>query len=92
VRPVGSFDATLDIELDVQLLPRSTAPDTRVDALTHSPLQQTPVVPPHGGAPELLGLRPIPMIGRGHERMELAHLVDMVCAASSDDERGARQR
>jgi serine/threonine protein kinase/tetratricopeptide (TPR) repeat protein len=92
LRPMGSYDTELDVEMDVQLLPRSTAPDTRVDALTHGPIASAPLRAPQGGAPELLGLRPIPMIGRGHERMELAHLVDMVAASSETDEHAARQR
>jgi len=81
VRPTVAAELTGDgSEEDALDLPSQTsAPDTRIDVLTIAGINPaTPVTAPRGGAPELLGLRPTPMVGRGHERLELARLVDLV--------------
>ncbi|MBI2392779.1 MAG: protein kinase [Deltaproteobacteria bacterium] len=82
VRPTVAAE-TIEIgDDDTFALPSQTsAPDTRIDVLSVAPINASaPVVPPRG-APELLGLRPPAMVGRGHERLELHRLVDLVCAS-----------
>ncbi|MGZ3477628.1 MAG: protein kinase domain-containing protein, partial [Polyangiales bacterium] len=80
LRPTASATAFVDDQESEALdLPSQTsAPDTRIDVLTVAGLNPaTPVTPPRG-APELLGLRPPPIVGRVHERLELLRLVDLV--------------
>src|SRR5258708_8636984 len=64
------------------------APDTRVDVLTTAQGPSQPLAPYHG-PPELLGLRPIPMVGRGNERTELFRLADVVAASDGPRHRMA---
>ncbi len=80
LRPVASAPELIDVEAEepIDVPSQTSAPDTRIDVLTIAGINPaTPVTPPKG-APELLGLRPTPMIGRTHERLELLRLVDLV--------------
>jgi len=82
VRPTATAEM-IDIGDDETLdLPTQTsAPDTRIDVLSIAAINPSAPVTPPRGAPELLGLRPPPLVGRSHERMELRRLVDLVCAS-----------
>jgi eukaryotic-like serine/threonine-protein kinase len=82
VRPtVAAEISDLESEETVELPSQTSAPDTRIDVLTIAGINPaTPVTPPRG-APELLGLRPPPMVGRNNERFELRRLVDLVGAS-----------
>lgn len=77
--PSATFELD-DYEDDEGLvpLPRTSAPDTRIDVLTVAALNAAQPVTPSRTAPELLGLRPTPFVGRNHERLELLRLVDLV--------------
>ena len=79
VRPTGALEPARDEDDDSPFNVRvpTAAPDTRVDVLTIAAPQVEPLSP-SGGPPELLGLRPIPMVGRGNERTELFRLSDLV--------------
>lgn len=81
VRPTTTAEINdIESESTVELPSQTSAPDTRIDVLTIAGINPaTPVTPPRG-APELLGLRPTPVVGRTNERFELRRLVDLVCA------------
>jgi eukaryotic-like serine/threonine-protein kinase len=80
VRPtVAGEMQDIEVEETLELPSQTSAPDTRIDVLTIAGINPaTPVTPPRG-APELLGLRPTPVVGRQHERFELRRLIDLVC-------------
>jgi len=83
VRPTVAAELSENGDDDsLELRPQTSAPDTRIDVLTIAGINAAaPVTAPRGSAPELLGLRPTPMVGRGHERIELARFVDLVVAS-----------
>ncbi|GAC1394034.1 MAG: hypothetical protein NVSMB47_02400 [Polyangiales bacterium] len=78
VRPTGTLGQASTYEDSGTLRLPSVPPDTRVDVLTTGGAMET--VAATQGPPELLGLRPIPMVGRGHERTELYRLAEIVAA------------
>jgi serine/threonine protein kinase/tetratricopeptide (TPR) repeat protein len=67
---------------DIELESVASAPDTRIDVLTVAGINPAAPVTPPKGAPELLGLRPPPLVGRHHERAELRRMVDLLTAES----------
>jgi serine/threonine protein kinase/tetratricopeptide (TPR) repeat protein len=79
VRPTGTMSGRSEEDDDSPygVRPTTTAPDTRVDVLTIAATNLEPITPTQG-PPELLGLRPIPMVGRGNERTELYRLADLL--------------
>jgi len=88
VRPTGPLGMTNDDEGPYEIHPgTSTAPDTRVDVLSHGAQHSGPS-PTLRGAPELLGLRPTPIVGRNHERAELLRLIELITSS----EPGPRHR
>lgn len=82
VRPTVAGELRdLEVEETLELPSQTSAPDTRIDVLTIAGINPAAPVTPPRGAPELLGLRPTPVVGRQHERFELRRLVDLVCAS-----------
>lgn len=80
VRPtVAAEISDVEVEETVELPSQTSAPDTRIDVLTIAGINPAAPVTQSRGAPELLGLRPTPVVGRTHERFELRRLVDLVC-------------
>ncbi len=82
VRPTVAGELRdLEGEETLELPSQTSAPDTRIDVLTIAGINPAAPVTPPRGAPELLGLRPTPLVGRQHERFELRRLVDLVCTS-----------
>ena len=82
VRPTVSAELSdIEGEETVELPSQTSAPDTRIDVLTIAGINAANAVATPRGAPELLGLRPTPIVGRTNERYELRRLVDLVCTS-----------
>jgi serine/threonine protein kinase/tetratricopeptide (TPR) repeat protein len=82
VRPIGPVrEQRRGVDTSSAGVP-TTAPDTRVDVLSIAPPPAEPIAPPTR-APELLGLRPTPIVGRNHERGELQRLAELVAAGDA---------
>lgn len=82
VRPTVAAEVLeLGEDETVDLPTQTSAPDTRIDVLSVAAINPSAPVTASRGAPELLGLRPPPLVGRNHERLELLRMVDLVCAS-----------
>jgi serine/threonine protein kinase/tetratricopeptide (TPR) repeat protein len=82
VRPIGPIREARRRLDELGSVPPTTAPDTRVDVLSVAPVPSEPIAPPTR-APELLGLRPTPIVGRNHERGELLRLAELISAGDA---------